>query len=72
MRKRKPNHLSSAEIEVEGNYNSVGDGIINNVAKPSVLKQIEKFEKRKRERHKEEQIKKSQKRRKSDYIIKSR
>jgi hypothetical protein len=66
MRNKKPNHLSSAEIEVEGNYNAVGDGIINNVKKPSVIKHLEKYDKRKKERHKEEFIIKTQNRRKSD------
>ena len=30
----------------------VGDGIINNVAKPSMLERLEELEQRKRERHK--------------------
>ena len=50
MAKRKPNSLSAAEIDVEGNYNMVGDGIINNVPKPSLLERLEEFERQKRER----------------------
>ena len=52
MAKKKPNYLSAAEIEVEGNYNMVGDGIINNVPKPSLLERLEELEQRKRERNK--------------------
>ena len=41
---KKPNCLSSAEIEAEGNYNMVGDGIINNVPKPSVLERMKEYD----------------------------
>ena len=51
---KKPNYLSAAEISLEDNYNMVGDGIINNVGKPSLLERLEAFEQRKRERHKDE------------------
>ena len=43
MAKKKPNYLSAAEIDVEGNYNMVGDGIINNVPKPSLLDRLEEY-----------------------------
>jgi hypothetical protein len=41
----KYNHLASAEMSVEGNYNMI-DGIINNVKKPSVLEQMKEYERR--------------------------
>ena len=53
MAKKKPNYLSAAEIEAEGNYNMVGDGIINNTQKPSMLEHLKALEERKRERHDE-------------------
>ena len=67
MTKRKPNYLSAAEIEVEGNYNMVGDGIINNIPKPSLLERLEEFEQRKRERHMEEMADDKRERFKADY-----
>jgi hypothetical protein len=51
MAKKKPNFLSSAEISAEDNYNMVGDGIINNQSRPSMLVHLEALEQRKRERH---------------------
>ena len=51
MAKLKPNYLSAAEISAEGNYNMVGDGIINGTKKPSILEHLEALEQRKRERH---------------------
>ena len=68
MAKRKPNYLSAAEINVEGNYNMVGDGIINNVPKPSLLERLEEFEQRKRERHLEETTEKMQERNKAGFL----
>jgi len=68
MAKRKPNYLSAAEIDVEGNYNMVGDGIINNVPKPSLLERLEEFEQRKRERHMEEMTADTQKRHMTDFL----
>jgi len=68
MAKKKPNVLSAAEIEVEGNYNMVGDGIINNVPKPSLLERLEEFEQRKKECHKEESIDEKRERHKADYL----
>ena len=50
---KKPNYLSAAEISAEDNYNFVGDGIINNVGKPSMLERLEEFEQLKKERHKD-------------------
>ncbi|MCL2546184.1 MAG: DUF4316 domain-containing protein [Oscillospiraceae bacterium] len=52
MAKKKPNYLSAAEIAAEDNYNLVGDGIINNASRPSVLEHLEALEQQKRERHK--------------------
>ena len=54
MAKLKPNYLSAAEIKAEDNYNFVGDGIINNSSRPSMLVHLEALEQRKRERHKED------------------
>jgi len=54
MTKKKPNFLSSAEISAEDNYNMVGDGIINNSSRPSMLVHLEALEQRKRERHRED------------------
>ena len=68
MAKKKPNYLSAAEIDVEGNYNTVGDGIINNVPKPSLLERLEEFEQRKKERHKEDFTDDRQERHKTDYL----
>jgi hypothetical protein len=54
MSKLKPNVLSAAEISAEDNYNMVGDGIINNASRPSMLVHLETLEQRKRERHRED------------------
>ena len=54
MGKLKPNFLSAAEISAEDNYNMVGDGIINNKSRPSMLEHLEALEQRKRERHRED------------------
>ena len=54
MAKLKPNYLSGAEIAVENNYNMVGDGLINNKSRPSMLEHLETLEQRKRERHRED------------------
>ena len=51
MAKLKPNVLSAAEISAEDNYNMVGDGVINNKSRPSMLEHLEALEQRKRERH---------------------
>ena len=59
---KKPNYLSAAEISLEDNYNMVGDGIINNVGKPSMLERLEEFEQRKKERHKDDRIDRKQER----------
>jgi len=68
MAKKKPNYLSAAEIGVEGNYNTVGDGIINNVPKPSLIERLEEFEQLKKERHKEEVADDRRERHKADYL----
>ena len=39
----KHNYLAAAEMDEEGNYNMI-DGVINNVAKPSVLERIKEYE----------------------------
>ena len=62
MAKKKPNYLSSAEIEAEGNYNMVGDGIINGTKKSSMLERLEELEQRKRERHKDRFLDRKQER----------
>jgi hypothetical protein len=54
MAKKKPNFLSAAEIKAEDNYNFVGDGLINNNSRPSILVHLEALEQRKRERHRED------------------
>jgi hypothetical protein len=69
MAKKKPNFLSSAEIQAEGNYNMVGDGIINNVGKPSLLERLEEFEKRKHERHKDDRLDNMMERHKADFQV---
>jgi hypothetical protein len=68
MAELKSNVLSSAEIDVEGNYNMVGDGIINNVPKPSMLERLEELEKEKLERNKDESADDKRERRKADYL----
>jgi hypothetical protein len=68
MANKKPNYLSAAEIEVEGNYNMVGDGIINNVPKPSLLERLEELEQRKRERHMDEAADDKRERNKADFL----
>ena len=59
---KKPNYLSAAEIRYTENYNMVGDGIINNIPKPSMLERLEEFEQRKKERHKDDRIDRKQER----------
>jgi hypothetical protein len=66
MAKKKPNILAAAEIEAEGNYNFVGDGVINNVKKPSMLERLEELEKNKRERHKDDFFTDQRERHKND------
>jgi len=68
MAKKKPNHLSAAEIDAEGNYNMVGDGVINNVPKPSLLERLEEFERQKRERHEDKLADDRRERHKADYL----
>jgi len=68
MAKKKPNYLASAEIQAEENYNMVGDGIINNVPKPSMFERIEEFERRKQERHRDGRIDDKRERHKADYF----
>ena len=36
------NHLASAEMDEEGNYNMI-DGIINNEKKPSILEHLRQY-----------------------------
>ena len=67
MAKKKPNCLSSAEIAAEENYNMVGDGIINNVPKPSMLERLAELEQQKRERHKAERIDDTRERHKAEF-----
>jgi len=67
MAKKKPNYLASAEIQAEENYNMVGDGIINNVSKPSMLERLEEFERRKQERHKDDRLDDKRERHKADF-----
>ena len=51
MKKQKvDSHLATAEMSEEVNYTML-DGIINNVQKPSVLERLEEFEQKKKERH---------------------
>ena len=50
----KLNHLAAAEMDEESNYNMVGDGIINNVPKPSVLERMAEYERRMAEHRKAE------------------
>lgn len=64
----KFDYLVNAELSVEGNYNMVGDGIINNVPKPSMLERLEKLEQRKRERHTDEITEDRRERHKADYL----
>jgi len=66
MAKLKPNFLSAAEIQEEDNYNMVGDGIINNKSRPSMLEHLEALEQRKRERHREDIADTRKERRKDD------
>ena len=40
----KCNYLVAAEMSEEGNYNMIGDGIINNVQKPSILDQLKEYQ----------------------------
>jgi hypothetical protein len=62
------NYLVSAELADEGNYNMIGDGIINNVPKPSLLERLEELEKRKRERYVDELADDRRERHKADYL----
>ena len=41
-KQEKHNHLASAEMDAEGNYNMI-DGIINNEKKPSILEHLRQF-----------------------------
>jgi len=66
MAKKKPNYLSAAEISTEDNYNMVGDGIINNSSRPSMLVHLETLEQRKRERHKDDLVDTRRERHKDD------
>ena len=66
MAKKKPNFLSAAEIKAEDNYNMVGDGIINNASRPSMLVHLEALEQRKRERHREDKHDSRQERHKEE------
>ena len=50
----KFNHLAAAEMDEESNYNMVGDGIINNVPKPSFLERLKEYERRMAEHRKAE------------------
>ena len=68
MSKKKPNCLSAAEIQAEDNYNMVGDGIINNASKPSMLERLEEFERRKQERHNDDRIEDKRERHKADFL----
>ena len=61
-------YLVNAEMAEEGNYNMVGDGIINNVPKPSMLERLAELELQKRERHKAERIDDTRERHKADYL----
>jgi hypothetical protein len=51
---KHPTSLVAAEMAVEGNYNMVGDGILNNIPKPSMLERLNEFERKKKERHKDD------------------
>jgi len=53
---KKDDYLLSAEMAVEGNYNMVGDGIINNVPPRSLKERLQEANKRKKERHKEHKV----------------
>jgi len=68
MTKKKTNYLASAEIQAEENYNMVGDGIINNVSKPSMLERLEEFERRKQERHQDDRLDDKRERHKADFL----
>ena len=64
----KFDYLKTAEMAIEGNYNMVGDGIINNVPKPSMLDRLAELEQRKRERHKDDRAENKRERHKADYL----
>ena len=64
----KSDYLLNAEMAEEGNYNMVGDGIINNVPKPSLLERLEELEQQKRERHKADIFDDTRERHKADYL----
>ena len=64
----KSDYLVNAEMVVEGNCNMVGDGIINNVPKPSMLERLTELEQQRRERHKAERNDDTRERHKADYL----
>jgi len=64
----KSGYLVNAEMAEVGNYNMVGDGIINNVPKPSMLERLAELEQQRRERHKAERIVDTRERHKADYL----
>jgi len=64
----KSDYLLNAEMVVEGNYNMVGDGIINNIPKPSLLERLEELEQQKQERQKADIIDDTRERHKADYL----
>jgi len=68
MAKKKPNFLSAAEISAEDNYNMVGDGIISNQSRPSMLVHLEALEQRKRERHRDDRIDDKRERHRADRL----
>ena len=68
MAQKKPNYLSSAEIEAESNYNMVGDGIINGTKKSSMLERLEALEQRKRERHRDDRLDDRRERHRTDFL----
>jgi len=61
-------YLINAEMALEGNYNMVGDGIINNVPKPSVLERLAEFEQRKKKRQKTDRINDKRERHRADFL----
>ena len=61
-------YLINAEMSVEGNFNMIGDGIMNNVAKPSMLERLEELEQQQLERHKTNIVDDTRERHKADYL----
>jgi hypothetical protein len=61
-------YLVNAELSTESNYNMVGDGIINNAPKPSMLEHLKELEQRKMERHKDDLADNRLERHKADYL----